>query len=60
MSSQRYLLKIETVKQVTERGHRAADVTKRIGVSGHNLYQSPPGHLLKHLPIKGSKGLQDL
>ena len=40
MSNQRYPeeFKIEAVKQITERGHSVADVSKRIGVSGHSLY----------------------
>ena len=29
--------KIEAVKQITERGHRVADVSARIGVSQHSL-----------------------
>ncbi|BDB69368.1 hypothetical protein Cthiooxydans_17800 [Comamonas thiooxydans] len=31
--------KIEAVKQIAERGHRAADVSARIGVSQHSLYK---------------------
>ncbi len=31
--------KIEAVKQITERGHRVADVAARIGVSQHSLYK---------------------
>ncbi|MFG6486230.1 IS3 family transposase [Roseateles sp. BYS78W] len=31
--------KIEAVKQITERGHRVADVCARIGVSQHSLYK---------------------
>lgn len=31
--------KIEAVKQITERGHRVADVSARIGVSQHRLYK---------------------
>ncbi len=31
--------KIEAVKQITERGHRVADVSARIGVSQHSLYR---------------------
>ena len=31
--------KIEAVKQITERGHRVADVSTRIGVSQHSLYK---------------------
>lgn len=29
---------IEAVKQITERGHRVADVSARISVSQHSLY----------------------
>jgi transposase len=41
MSNQRYTkeFKIEAVKQVTERGHRVAEVAQRLGVSQHSLYQ---------------------
>ncbi len=31
--------KIEAVKQITQRGHRVADVSARIGVSQHSLYK---------------------
>ena len=31
--------KVEAVKQITERGHRVADVSARIGVSQHSLYK---------------------
>ena len=31
--------KIEAVKQITERHHRVADVSARIGVSQHSLYK---------------------
>jgi transposase len=31
--------KIEVVKQITERGHRAVDASARIGVSQHSLYK---------------------
>ena len=31
--------KIEAVKQITERGHRVADVSTRLGVSQHSLYK---------------------
>jgi len=31
--------KIEAVKQITERGHRVAEVSARIGVSQHSLYK---------------------
>lgn len=30
--------KLEAVKQVTERGHSAAEVTNRLAVSAHSLY----------------------
>ncbi len=41
MSGKRYAdeFKIEAVKQVTDRGHRAADVARRLGISQHSLYQ---------------------
>lgn len=41
MSTRRYTeeFKVEAVKQVTERGHRAAEVAKRLGVSPYSLYQ---------------------
>ena len=41
MSRVRYTeeFKIEAVRQVTERGHRVADVAERLGVSAHSLYQ---------------------
>ena len=40
MSAKRYTeeFKIEAVKQVTERGHRLADVAARLGVTTHSLY----------------------
>ena len=40
MSSKRYPeeFKVEAVKQVTERGHSATDVAKRLGVSQPTLY----------------------
>jgi len=31
--------KIEAVKQITERGHKVAEVSTRIGVSQHSLYK---------------------
>jgi len=31
--------KVEAVKQVTERGYPVAEVSKRVGVSTHSLYQ---------------------
>lgn len=41
MSNQRYTeeFKTEAVKQITERGHRVAEVAQRVGVSQHSLYQ---------------------
>jgi transposase len=41
MSSKRYTeeFKIEAVKQVTDRGHSAPDVAKRLGVSQPTLYE---------------------
>ena len=41
MSGKRYTeeFKIEAVMQVTERGHPAAEVAARLGVSAHSLYQ---------------------
>lgn len=51
MSKQRYPeeFKTEAVKQITERGHKVADVSARLGVSQHSLYEwikahrKPPG-----------------
>lgn len=39
MGTKRYTeeFKIEAVKQITERGHAVADVSARLGVSGHSL-----------------------
>ena len=41
MSSKRYTeeFKIEAVKQITDRGHSAPDVAKRLGVSQPTLYE---------------------
>ena len=41
MSKQRYPeeFKTEAVKQITERGHKVADVSARLGVSQHSLYE---------------------
>lgn len=41
MSKQRYPeeFKAEAVKQITERGHKVADVSARLGVSQHSLYE---------------------
>ena len=40
MSSKRYPeeFKIEAVRQITERGHKVADVAMRLGVTTHSLY----------------------
>ena len=40
MSGKRYTdeFKIEAVRQVTERGHRAYDVAARLGITAHSLY----------------------
>ena len=40
MSNQRYTpeFKEEAVRQVIERGHSAAEVAERLGVSNHSLY----------------------
>ncbi len=40
MSSKRYPeeFKIQAVKQVTEKGHRVADVAARLGTTTHSLY----------------------
>ena len=41
MSGKRYTeeFKVEAVKQVTERGHPVAEVSKRLGVTTHSLYE---------------------
>lgn len=41
MSTRRFTeeFKVEAVKQVTERGYPVAEVSKRLGVSTHSLYQ---------------------
>lgn len=41
MSKQRYPeeFKTEAVKQITEQGHKVADVSVRLGVNQHCLYQ---------------------
>ena len=41
MTNKRYTeeFKVEAVKQITERGHSAADVAARLGVSTYSLYQ---------------------
>lgn len=30
--------KLDAIRQITERGHSVADVSQRLGVSGHSLY----------------------
>jgi len=46
MSTKRFTeeFKIETVKQITERGHAVAEVAGRLGVSTHSLYQWTKHH----------------
>lgn len=46
MSKQRYPeeFKTEAVRQITERGHKVADVSPRLGVSQHSLYQWIKAH----------------
>ena len=46
MSKQRYLeeFKTEAIKQITERAHKVADVSARLGVSQHSLSQSIKAH----------------
>lgn len=46
MSKQRYPeeFKTEAVKQITERGHKVVDVSARLGVSQHSLYQWIKAH----------------
>ena len=41
MNAQRYPeeFRIEAVKQILEHGHSVADVSRRLGVSTHNLYK---------------------
>jgi transposase len=41
MSSKRYTgeFRSEAIRQVTERGYRATEVAKRLGVSKHTLYK---------------------
>lgn len=45
MSKQRYPeeFKAEAVKQITERGHKVADVSARLGVSQHSPFDPAPG-----------------
>lgn len=40
MSEKRYTdeFKVESAKQITERGHSVRDVAARLGVSDHSLY----------------------
>jgi len=40
MSGKRYTdeFKIEAVRQITERGHKVAEVASRLGVTTHSLY----------------------
>jgi len=45
VSGKRYTdeFKIEAVRQVTDRGHPAAEVAKRLGITIHSLYACMPG-----------------
>lgn len=62
MSAKRYTeeFKIEAVKQVTERRHAVVDVSARLGVSGHSLYQrvkqyslpAPQRHAMKDQQVE--------
>lgn len=55
MSIKRYPgeFKVEAVKQITERGHAVADVSARLGVSQHSLYQ-----WIKHFGVPVAECLQ--
>ncbi len=46
MSKHRYPeeFKTEAVKQISDRGHKVADVSARLGVSQHSLYQWIKAH----------------
>ena len=56
MSKQRYPeeFKIEAVRQIAERGHKVADVSARLGVSQHSLYQ----WIKSHASPSGERSLQ--
>jgi len=66
MSKQRYPeeFKTEAVKQITERGHKVADVSARLGVSQHSLYEwikarrAPPGE--RHTQLSQTDELRRL
>ena len=47
--------KIDAIKQITERGHSVADVSKRLGVSTHSLY----GWIKRFSVPTGSVGKDD-
>ncbi len=47
--------KIDAIKQITERGHSVADVSKRLGVSTHSLY----GWMKRYAVSSGSVGKDD-
>lgn len=47
--------KIDAIKQITERGHSVADVSKRLGVSTHSLY----GWIKRYAVSSGSVGKDD-
>lgn len=46
MSGKRYMeeFKVAAVKQVVGRGHHAAEVAERFGVSIHSIYRHNPAH----------------
>ena len=46
--------KIEAVRQIAERGHKVADVSARLGVSQHSLYQ----WIKSHASPSGERSLQ--
>jgi transposase len=46
--------RLDTIKQITERGHSVADVSKRVGVSTHSLYS-----WMKRYPASPSAGVKE-
>lgn len=61
MSKQRYPeeFKTEAVKQITERGHKVADVSARLGVSQHSLYQWIKAHRVPSVERKAQGSQAD-
>ncbi|PKB23131.1 transposase [Janthinobacterium sp. 64] len=64
MSGKRYTeeFKVVAVKQVVDRGHPAAEVAERLGVSIHSIYAWTPTSVkheenLQHLPANCSLSL---